>query len=82
MFGFKKKKKTQKEDDEQRINQKEIDDLGMEEMDGLILASRHVHKHMPACPKTDKQRLVISLDDFREIPETPAQTENVPICSK
>jgi len=26
---------------------------------------------MPACPKPDKQRLVISLDDFREIPETP-----------
>ena len=31
----------------------------------------HVLVHMPACPKTDKQRLVISLDDFREIPETP-----------
>ena len=36
----------------------------------------HVHTHMPACPKPDKQRLVISLDDFREIPETPVFFEN------
>ena len=73
MFGFKKKKKTQKEDDEQRINQKEIDDLGMEEMDGLILASNACGGTNPDLPPQTA---------FREAPETPAQTENVPICSK
>ena len=72
MFGFKKKKKTQKEDDEQRINQKEIDDLGMEEMDGLILASNACGGTNPNLPPQTA---------FREVPDTPTPAENTPVSN-